>query len=170
LAAIPPKDRNNTEAFFTVSVALHVACAALEQETPCSDATLALHMLPFPVMVGVQSLKTETTFLFAPRVFGKLLHLAYFQGWRPEKVSHDWPSETWDTEIILPHLGPYMLGDVSETDARGLLAALRGLHDSEADSLDAEHYAALLTLLALLEDGPVRTLVAPSRVPAKPTS
>lgn len=106
-------------------------------------------------------------FRLESRVFGKLLHLARFQGWRPEKVSYEWPSETWETEIILPHLGPYMVGDVSDTDARGLATALQQIHDNEAAALDTEEYGALLTLLALLQDGPVRTALVSSHAPTK---
>jgi hypothetical protein len=64
------------------------------------------------------------TYRMAPRAFGKLLHLARFNGWWPEKTSQESPSKSWDTEIILPHVGPYMPGHVSKSDAHGLMRAL----------------------------------------------
>jgi hypothetical protein len=63
-------------------------------------------------------------YLMNPRAFGKLLHLARVHGWRPERVEHEWPSDTWKTEIILPHIGAYMPGRVSRVDALGLKKAL----------------------------------------------
>ena len=59
-----------------------------------------------------------------PRALGKLLHMARQEGWEPERVPHEWPSDSWETEIILPHLGPYMPGRVSRADAEGLRIAL----------------------------------------------
>jgi hypothetical protein len=59
-----------------------------------------------------------------PKEFGKLLHMARLNGWQPERVPHEWPSDSWETEVILPHLGPYMPGRVSRADAEGLRIAL----------------------------------------------
>jgi hypothetical protein len=67
---------------------------------------------------------TGRSYKMTPKTFGKLLHLARLEGWYPERVDAEWPSESWETEIILPHLGPYMLGRVSRTDAEGLKTAL----------------------------------------------
>lgn len=63
-------------------------------------------------------------FYMTPKAFGKLLHLARLEGWEPERVDNEWPSESWETSIILPHLGPYMPGRVSNSDAEGLRVAL----------------------------------------------
>ena len=64
------------------------------------------------------------TYKMSPKAFGKLLHMARLNGWQPERVPHEWPSDSWETEIILPHLGPYMPGRVSRADAEGLRVAL----------------------------------------------
>ena len=58
------------------------------------------------------------------KALGKLLHMARLEGWQPERVSHQWPSDSWETEIILPHLEAYMPGRVSRADAEGLRIAL----------------------------------------------
>jgi len=91
--------------------------------------------------------------LIAPRTFGRLLHLARFHGWRPEKVSHEWPSGSWDTEVILPHLGPYMPGHVSESDGFALAKALRELMASESGLLHGNEYLGLLILLKATTHG-----------------
>lgn len=58
------------------------------------------------------------------KAFGKLLHLARLNGWWPEKAAQDWPEQNWDTQIILPYIGPYMPGSISKPDAEGLMRAL----------------------------------------------
>jgi hypothetical protein len=109
-------------------------------------------------------------FLIAPRTFGKLLHLARFHGWRPEKVSHDWPSGSWDTEIVLPHLGPYMPGPVSESDGFALSKALRQVMISEPAMLQAEEYLGLLILLKATAHGAFEVEMVTAEAPAaKPT-
>src|SRR5438552_7920595 len=52
-----------------------------------------------------------------PKALGKLLHMAKLEGWQPERVSHQWPSDSWETQIILPHFELYMSGRVSRADA-----------------------------------------------------
>ena len=66
----------------------------------------------------------DRSYKMRPKAFGKLLHMARLHGWHPERVPHAWPSDSWETEIILPHLGPYMPGRVSRADAEGLRMAL----------------------------------------------
>ena len=34
-----------------------------------------------------------------PRELGKLLHLARLEGWQPERVPSEWPSDSWETEM-----------------------------------------------------------------------
>lgn len=58
------------------------------------------------------------------RAFGKLLHVARSNGWQPEKEAPDYPAGSWDTEIFLPNIGPYLAGSVSKADARALQRAL----------------------------------------------
>jgi hypothetical protein len=91
--------------------------------------------------------------LIPPRTFGKLLHLARFHGWLPEKLPAEWPSESWNTEVILPHLGPYLPGPVSESDGLALAEALREVMRSESGLLDGEEYVGLLTLLKAATQG-----------------
>jgi hypothetical protein len=64
------------------------------------------------------------TYKVSPRSFGKLLHLARFNGWMPERLSPEWPSKSWGTALILPHVGVYMPGTVSKSDAAALMRAL----------------------------------------------
>jgi hypothetical protein len=91
-----------------------------------------------------------------PKVLGKLLHLARLEGWEPERVSPDWPSESWETSIILPHLGPYMPGRVSRADAEGLRIALtRALATGSVAAEGSVQYAAG-TLLQVAREGSFR--------------
>ena len=89
----------------------------------------------------------------APKAFGKLLHLARFHGWTPEQVGNDWPSTSWNTEIILPHVGPYMTGTVSKPDAARLTTALQKVIESESSGLDQRLYFAALGVLEVAKDG-----------------
>jgi len=92
-------------------------------------------------------------FRIAPRTFGKLLHLARFHGWRPERAVHEWPSEAWDTKVILPHLGAYMPGPVTRSDSSALADALRKVMVSESGLLEADEYLPLLALLKVTSFG-----------------
>ena len=94
-----------------------------------------------------------------PKALGKLLHLARLEGWQPERVSSQWPSESWETSIILPHLGPYMLGRVSGPDAEGLRVALnRALATGTVAAAGALQFAAT-TLLQVAREGPFHVRV-----------
>jgi len=87
------------------------------------------------------------------RAFGKLLHLARFNGWLPEKIPHDWPSKSWGTEIILPHVGQYMPGPVSKEDAAGLLRALIRANATGEVALDGSLQFASQALVQMARDG-----------------
>jgi len=96
------------------------------------------------------------SYKMTPKAFGKLLHLARLEGWQPERVSSEWPSESWETEIILPHLGPYMPGRVSRVDAEGLRIALtRALATGVVAAEGTVQYAAT-TLLQVARAGAFR--------------
>lgn len=84
---------------------------------------------------------------------GKLLHLAKFHGWQPERLAGDWPSQSWDTEIIMPHVAPYMAGSVGNSDALNLARGLDVALQSEAAGLDQALYFAALGLLQIARDG-----------------
>jgi hypothetical protein len=79
--------------------------------------------------------------------------MARLQGWQPERVPKQWPSETWETEIILPHLGPYMPGRVSKTDAEGLRIALTRAMATGTVAAEGNLQLAAGTLLQIARDG-----------------
>ncbi|PYM12905.1 MAG: hypothetical protein DME18_10230 [Verrucomicrobia bacterium] len=87
------------------------------------------------------------------RILSKVLHLACFQGWQPERLDAPPPLGSWETEIVMPYVTPYMSGTVSDTDAAGLLAGLRRVQASEADGLESEVYMVVLGLIAIAEGG-----------------
>ena len=87
------------------------------------------------------------------RILGKVLHLACFRGWCPERLDSPPPSSSWDTEMVMPYLTPYLSGTVSDTDAAGLLAGLRRVLASEGAGLPSEVYLAVLALIAIAEGG-----------------
>jgi len=96
------------------------------------------------------------SYKMTPKTFGKLLHMARLEGWHPERVDHEWPSESWETEIILPHLGPYMLGRVSRTDAEGLKTALTRALATGVVAIDGTAQYAAGTLLQVARAGAFR--------------
>ena len=93
------------------------------------------------------------TFRMSPKIFGKLLHIARFNGWWPERVTQDWPSNTWNTELILPHVGPYMPGPVSPTDASGLVHALNKANATGELVAEPSIHFASLALVQLARSG-----------------
>lgn len=97
-----------------------------------------------------------------PRVLGKLLHMARLEGWYPERVAHQWPSDSWETEIILPHLGPYMPGRVSRADAEGLRIALTRALATGTVAAEGTVQVAADTLLQVARDGAFRVRLASS--------
>src|SRR5262245_5209318 len=76
------------------------------------------------MVLELVSEESGRSYQMKPKALGKLLHMARLEGWYPQRVPHEWPSDSWDTEMILPHLGPYIPGRVSKTDAEGLRIAL----------------------------------------------
>jgi len=103
--------------------------------------------------IELRSQTTGRVCKIAPKAFGKLLHLARFHGWEPEQVSGKWPSASWNTEIILPHVGAYMTGSVSKEDAQRLSSALERVIDSESSGLDQRLYFAALGVLEVAKNG-----------------
>ena len=94
------------------------------------------------------------TYDIKPRALGKLLHIARQEGWQPERVSHNWPSDSWETEIILPHLGAYMPGRVSRADAEGLRIALTRALATGTVAAEGTVQVAAGTLLQVAREGP----------------
>jgi hypothetical protein len=89
----------------------------------------------------------------AAKAFGHALHLAHLQGWKPEQARDEWPQAEWETVIILPHLGAYLPGIVSDADAERLHQALQKAIRSSDPHADQELYAALHTLLGVTDQG-----------------
>jgi hypothetical protein len=95
-----------------------------------------------------------------PKELGKLLHMARLNGWKPERVPNEWPSDSWETEIILPHLGPYMPGRISRADAEGLRIALtRALATGDVAAEGTVQLAAV-TLLQVARAGAFRVCLS----------
>jgi len=103
--------------------------------------------------IELRSNTTGRVCRIAPKSFGKLLHLARFHGWEPEQVSSEWPSPSWNTEIILPHVGAYMAGPVSKMDADSLATAIQRVIESESSGLDQCLYFAALAVLEVAKNG-----------------
>jgi hypothetical protein len=87
------------------------------------------------------------------KAFGKLLHLARLNGWWPEKAADNWPEQNWDTRIILPYIGPYMPGTISQTDAEGLKRALIKATATGQTALDSSVHFASSVLLQVARAG-----------------
>lgn len=103
------------------------------------------------------------SYKMTPKTFGKLLHMARLEGWYPERVAHEWPCESWETEIILPHLGPYMLGRVSRADAEGLKIALTRALATGVVAIEGTVQFAAGTLLQVAREGAFRVRLRASR-------
>jgi hypothetical protein len=106
--------------------------------------------------IKLVSLVDGRTYNMNPREFGKLLHMARLNGWQPERVSNEWPSDSWDTEIILPHLGPYMPGRVSRADAEGLRIALTRALATGDVAVEGTVHLASVSLLQVARAGAFR--------------
>src|SRR5437660_11958129 len=85
------------------------------------------------------------------RTLGKVLHLACFHGWWPERLDSPPPSTSWDTEMVMPYLTPYLSGNVSDTDAAGVLAGLRCVLASEGVGLPSEAASRVLGSIAIAD-------------------
>ena len=103
------------------------------------------------------------TYKMNPKPFGKLLHMARLNGWQPERVPQEWPSNSWETEIILPHLGPYMPGRVSRADAEGLRVALTRALATGAVAVEGTVQLASVTLLQVARAGAFRVCLISSK-------
>jgi hypothetical protein len=87
------------------------------------------------------------------KVLCKVLHLAMFHGWRPERLATQPPSASWDTELIVPYIQPYLFGTVSNSDASALAAGVKRMLASEALGLPAQVHFAAVAILAIAESG-----------------
>jgi len=87
------------------------------------------------------------------KAFGKLLHLARLNGWWPEKASQEWPEQNWDTQVILPYIGPYLPGSISKPDAEGLMRALIKASATGQTAIDGSIQFASSVLLQVARAG-----------------
>jgi hypothetical protein len=87
------------------------------------------------------------------KALAKLLHMAWLHGWRPERVPHKWPSDSWETKIIVPHLEPYLPGSVSRSDAVELRKALTRAMATGDVAADGTVPFASMTLLQVAREG-----------------
>jgi hypothetical protein len=85
------------------------------------------------------------------RLLGKVLHLATFHSWRPERISWKAPTASWDTHVVMPYVTPYLSGVVSNSDAAGLVVALKRVLASEGSGLASDLYLAVLSITAIAE-------------------
>jgi hypothetical protein len=118
--------------------------------------------------IEVVSEASGRSYKMHPKAFGKLLHMARLEGWHPELVPHEWPSDSWETEIILPHLGPYMPCRVSRADAEGLRVALTRALATGTVAVEGTAQFAAATLLQVTREGAFRVRVHYSEIEDKP--
>jgi hypothetical protein len=103
--------------------------------------------------IEVLNRRTGRTCWVASKVFGKLLHLARSHGWHPQRADPAWPSPSWNTELVLPHVGAYMAGTVSESDAQGLASALSRMIAAEPKDVHPSVYLAAQAVLDVAKAG-----------------
>ena len=96
------------------------------------------------------SLAGNRTVRMTSKTFSKLLYLARLQGWHPERLPTNWPSTSWNTEIVLQETSDYRKGVVSRYDARGLNEALRKFLTIEGTAVDPELYYAVSSFVDTL--------------------
>jgi len=65
----------------------------------------------------------------------------------------DTTNSAWETTFMLPHLGAYMPGTVSDADADDLVRALRGVARSGDPLVHGKLYLTLLTLVEVVKHG-----------------
>jgi hypothetical protein len=87
------------------------------------------------------------------KTLSKVLHLAMFHGWSPERLTTRPPSASWDTEVIVPYIEPYLFGSVSDPDAASLVHGLKCMLESEALGLQLPVLFAAAAVLAVAENG-----------------
>ena len=80
-------------------------------------------------------------------LFSKMLYFARLHGWQPERMPVDWPSTSWNTEIILRETTDYRKGLVSRVDARGLHDALSRVASVEGTCIEPSVYLAISQFL-----------------------
>lgn len=114
------------------------------------------------MMLEIVSEGSGRSYRIRPRELGKLLHLARLEGWHPERVPHEWPSDSWETAIILPHLGPYMPGRVSRADAEGLRIALTRALATGTVAAEGTVQGAASNLLQVTREGAFRVRLSRS--------
>lgn len=99
------------------------------------------------------SLGTGRRMRLDSKVLCKILHLVGFHGWQPERLSGPAPSASWETQIIVPHINPYLSGVVTEADAAGLAAGLQNMVAAEGLGLSPEMHYAALAVMAIAKSG-----------------
>jgi len=107
-------------------------------------------------MLELESEVNGKRYLIRPKALGKVLHLAKLEGWQPERLPDQWPSDSWETAIILPHLGPYMPGRISRADAQELRIALTRALATGSVAVEGTTQTAAVTLLQLAREGAFR--------------
>jgi hypothetical protein len=105
------------------------------------------------VDIELVSFKSSRRARLESKTLSKVLHMAMFHGWTPERLAAQPPSASWDTEIIVPYIEPYLFGSVSDSDAAGLVKGLKRMLQSEALGLQLPVLFAAAAILAVAEDG-----------------
>jgi hypothetical protein len=118
------------------------------------------------VLIELSSLTSERRIRMDSKTLCKVLHLVGFHGWRPERLQQPPPSASWNTELIVPHVTPYLSGALSESDAAGLAAGLRTMLASESIGLAPDIHYAALALLAISDRGPFEVIAEADPIPA----
>jgi hypothetical protein len=108
---------------------------------------------------------TRKPFKLNPRAFGKLLHVARLHGWDPEQLPEQTPTVSWDTQVVLPHFGPYLPGSFSPSDAEGLRRALVKASATGAIAVEGTLQIAAQTLLHVAKEGGFEVRLTPSDCP-----
>jgi hypothetical protein len=124
--------------------------------------------LGLDVLIDLTSLTSGRRIRLESKILCKVLHLVGFHGWRPERLQTPAPSASWNTEIIVPHILPYLSGALSTSDAAGLAAGLRTMLASESLGLPPEIHYASLALLAISERGPFEVVPVTEAIPTGP--
>jgi hypothetical protein len=87
------------------------------------------------------------------KAFCKVLNLARLEGWQPESVSAEWPSQSSEASIPLPHSEAFVPGRVSDADAEDLRIVLtRAMATGTVAAIGSVQFAAG-TLLQIAREG-----------------
>jgi hypothetical protein len=105
------------------------------------------------VKIELASLGTGRRMRIDAKTLCKILHLVGFHGWQPERLQSPAPSASWETQLIVPHINPYLSGVVSEADSAGLAAGLQNMIAAEGLGLSPEVHYAALAVLAIAKGG-----------------